>query len=90
MLYIAFLVLISSLIFQLSKLKSDLNDALYSDKWTPDAYLLAKSYVTDDMPPNTRCVTYSVFVQVFTRDKKFNDCNYFPDITHQPPDLFHD
>lgn len=39
---------------ELSKLKSDLNDALYSDKWTPDAYLLAKSYVTDDVPTNTR------------------------------------
>lgn len=39
---------------ELSKLKSDLNDALYSDKWTPDAYLLAKSYVAEEIPPQTR------------------------------------
>lgn len=39
---------------ELSKLKSDLNDALYSDKWTPDTYLVTKSYVTDDAPTNTR------------------------------------
>jgi len=39
---------------ELSKLKSDLNDALYSDKWTPDAYLLAKSYMADEMQTNTR------------------------------------
>ena len=39
---------------KLSKLKSDLNDALYSDKWTPDAYLLAKSYVAEEIPPQTR------------------------------------
>lgn len=39
---------------ELSKLKSDLNDALYSDKWTPDAYLLAKSYVAEEIPPHTR------------------------------------
>lgn len=39
---------------ELSKLKSDLNDALYSDKWTPDTYLVTKSYVTGDAPTNIR------------------------------------
>lgn len=39
---------------ELSKLKSDLNDALYSDKWTPDAYLLAKSYMAEEMPSTAR------------------------------------
>jgi len=33
---------------ELSGLKSDLRDVLYSHKWSPDAYLLAKAYVVDD------------------------------------------
>ncbi|KAL8571534.1 hypothetical protein ACOMHN_056829 [Nucella lapillus] len=33
---------------ELESLKSDLRDVLYSHKWTPDAYLLAKAYVTED------------------------------------------
>jgi len=48
--------------FQLSKLKSDLNDALYSDKWTPDAYLLAKSYMAEEMPSTAR---YTILVNIF-------------------------
>ena len=47
---------------QLSKLKSDLNDALYSDKWTPDAYLLAKSYMAEEMPSTAR---YTILVNIF-------------------------
>lgn len=34
--------------FQLNQLKSDLRDVLYSHKWTPDAYLLAKAYIAED------------------------------------------
>lgn len=34
--------------FQLDGLKSDLRDVLYSHKWTPDAYLLAKAYIAED------------------------------------------
>ena len=48
--------------FQLSKLKSDLNEALYSDKWTPDAYLLAKSYMAEEMPSTAR---YTILVNIF-------------------------
>lgn len=33
---------------ELSKMKSDLRDVLYTHKWTPDSYLLAKSYLPDD------------------------------------------
>ena len=33
---------------QLNQLKSDLRDVLYSHKWTPDAYLLAKAYVKEE------------------------------------------
>lgn len=33
---------------ELMRLKSDLRDVLYSHKWTPDAYLLAKAYVADE------------------------------------------
>ena len=36
------------LLLQLERLKSDLRDVLYSHKWTPDAYLLAKAYVAED------------------------------------------
>ena len=32
-------------------MKSDLREVLYSHKWTPDAYLLAKAYVADDGVP---------------------------------------
>ena len=37
-------------LFQLNRMKSDLKDVLYSHKWTPDAYLLARAYVGDDKP----------------------------------------
>ncbi|XP_052270342.1 coiled-coil domain-containing protein 74B-like [Dreissena polymorpha] len=33
---------------ELENLKSDLRDVLYSHKWTPDAYLLAKAYVAEE------------------------------------------
>lgn len=33
---------------ELNQLKTDLRDVLYSHKWTPDAYLLARAYVADD------------------------------------------
>ncbi|XP_048753462.2 coiled-coil domain-containing protein 74B-like isoform X1 [Ostrea edulis] len=33
---------------ELDGLKSDLRDVLYSHKWTPDAYLLAKAYIAED------------------------------------------
>lgn len=33
---------------ELDSLKSDLRDVLYSHKWTPDAYLLAKAYIAED------------------------------------------
>ncbi|XP_060564743.1 uncharacterized protein LOC132723954 isoform X3 [Ruditapes philippinarum] len=33
---------------ELDNLKSDLRDVLYSHKWTPDAYLLAKAYVHEE------------------------------------------
>ncbi|XP_065190048.1 uncharacterized protein LOC135820918 isoform X2 [Sycon ciliatum] len=35
---------------ELGQLKADLNDLLYSNKWTPDAFLLAKAYTKQ---PNT-------------------------------------
>eukprot|EP00918_Siedleckia_nematoides_P097606 GHVU01213837.1.p1 GENE.GHVU01213837.1~~GHVU01213837.1.p1 ORF type:complete len:435 (+),score=53.92 GHVU01213837.1:564-1868(+) len=33
---------------ELNQLKTDLRDVLYSHKWTPDAYLLAKAYIAED------------------------------------------
>ncbi|XP_014790903.1 coiled-coil domain-containing protein 74B [Octopus bimaculoides] len=33
---------------ELQALKSDLRDVLYSHKWTPDAYLIAKAYIAFD------------------------------------------
>lgn len=38
---------------QLNQLKTDLRDVLYSHKWTPDAYLLARAYIADDTEPLT-------------------------------------
>ncbi|XP_033116995.1 uncharacterized protein LOC117116956 isoform X2 [Anneissia japonica] len=34
--------------YELTRLKADLKDVLYSHKWTPDAYLLAKAYVAEE------------------------------------------
>ena len=33
---------------ELKQIKADLKDILYSHKWTPDAYLLARAYVADE------------------------------------------
>lgn len=33
---------------ELMQIKADLRDVLYSHKWTPDAYLLARAYVVDE------------------------------------------
>ena len=41
-------VFISLVCTQLVQLKADLQDLLYSDKWTPDAYLIARGYVSSE------------------------------------------
>ena len=47
--------LVCNLIFvQLTELKQGLKDALYSQKWTPDAYLLAKAIVNDPTDADSR------------------------------------
>ena len=33
---------------ELQQIKADLRDVLYSHKWTPDAFLLARAYVADE------------------------------------------
>lgn len=33
---------------ELEQIKADLRDVLYSHKWTPDAFLLARAYVNED------------------------------------------
>ena len=33
---------------QLVQIKADLHDVLYSHKWTPDAYIMARAYVSDE------------------------------------------
>ncbi len=33
---------------ELQQIKTDLRDVLYSHKWTPDAFLLARAYVNED------------------------------------------
>ncbi|XP_071485833.1 coiled-coil domain-containing protein 74B-like [Diadema antillarum] len=33
---------------ELQRIKSDLKDVLYSHKWTPDAYLMAKAYIAEE------------------------------------------
>ena len=33
---------------ELMQIKADLRDVLYSHKWTPDAYLIARAYVCDE------------------------------------------
>ncbi len=33
---------------ELQQIKADLRDVLYSHKWTPDAFLLARAYVAED------------------------------------------
>ena len=60
-----------------------MNDALYSDKWSPDTYLVTKSYVTDDAPTNTRSAAikycpeqYNAF-QKLTKENGINDLKKF-------------
>ena len=36
------------LILQLHRMKADLKEVLYSHKWTPDAYLMAKAYIAEE------------------------------------------
>ena len=33
---------------ELVQIKADLRDVLYSHKWTPDAFLMARAYITDN------------------------------------------
>ena len=33
---------------ELLQIKADLRDVLYSHKWTPDAFLMARAYVSED------------------------------------------
>ena len=40
-------------------MKADLQDLLYSDKWTPDAYLIARAYVPEDEDKHTQSPQYS-------------------------------
>lgn len=44
---------------ELTQLKADLQDLLYSDKWTPDAYLIARAYVPEDEDKHTQSPQYS-------------------------------
>ena len=37
---------------ELLQIKADLRDVLYSHKWTPDAFLMARAYVSDDSSSN--------------------------------------
>ena len=73
-----------------------MNDALYSDKWSPDTYLVTKSYVTDDAPTNTRYAAikycpeqYNAF-QKLTKENGINDLKKFSaDKTLLLLDLYH-
>ena len=40
-------------------MKADLQDLLYSDKWTPDAYLISRAYVPEDEDKHTQSPQYS-------------------------------
>jgi len=34
---------------ELLQIKADLKDVLYSHKWTPDAFLMARAYINEDV-----------------------------------------
>lgn len=34
---------------ELLQIKADLRDVLYSHKWTPDAFLMARAYISGDI-----------------------------------------
>ena len=36
---------------ELVQIKADLRDVLYSHKWTPDAFLMARAYISDQHQP---------------------------------------
>jgi hypothetical protein len=39
---------------ELVQIKADLRDVLYSHKWTPDAFLMARAYVSEDSSEHFR------------------------------------
>lgn len=44
---------------ELLQIKADLKDVLYSHKWTPDAYLIAKAYVDNDDRPDLSTIPFN-------------------------------
>ena len=52
---------------KLTQIKADLRDVLYSHKWTPDAYLMARAYISDESEADTkRHASACLFVFAFT------------------------
>eukprot|EP00731_Ephydatia_muelleri_P023525 Em0015g1108a len=47
---------------ELTQIKADLRDVLYSHKWTPDAYLMARAYISDESEVDTKRQVHSYCV----------------------------
>lgn len=67
----------------LVRLKSDLKDVLYSHKWTPDAYLLAKAYVASETPQEVKGKLPRVALK--NQTKKLPDSAFSKDTISLPP-----
>ena len=47
---------------ELDRIKADLRDVLYSHKWTPDAFLLARAYVVDEKEAKRLCIIMTTVI----------------------------
>lgn len=71
---------------ELETLKSDLRDVLYSHKWTPDAYLLAKAYIVEDDAKSPAKDTNKLGkIQMRQNTRKLRDIGYVADSITLPP-----
>ncbi|KAI0208834.1 hypothetical protein LSAT2_006450 [Lamellibrachia satsuma] len=66
---------------ELSQLKTDLRDVLYSHKWSPDAYLLAKAYVAED--EEREAAEYSRLPKIALRQPS----RKLPEMAYMPRDM---
>ncbi|XP_071945384.1 uncharacterized protein [Antedon mediterranea] len=72
--------------YELTRLKADLKDVLYSHKWTPDAYLLAKAYIAEeDGDTNAEGEGKSPRVALKNHSRKIPDSAFQKDTISLPP-----
>ncbi|CAG5135791.1 unnamed protein product [Candidula unifasciata] len=70
---------------ELDRLKIDLKDVLYSHKWTPDAFLMARAYVAEDSIKEEEKRRSLPRIPLRTATRKLPEIAYIQDSTSLPP-----